>query len=738
MEVDREFDQSNGAREWKESTSPLLVPGRTCWRVERSDRSAFLIDGEAYFKAFRDVALQAKHSILIVGWDLDTQVELVRGGVEPSDFPSKLGEFVSALLRRKRKLRVFVLNWDFAMIYAMEREWMPTAQTGWSGHRRLSYQVDGQHPIGASHHQKLVVIDDTIAFAGGLDLAKSRWDTSAHACQDPLRVDSDGRPYPPFHDVQMMVSGAAAAALGELARVRWFNATGRRLPAAIRRPVEELWPGALVPDVEQCDVGIMRTQPAYAGQPEVREIEQAYLDGIKRARRTIYIESQYFTSNVISRALAARLMEQDGPDVVLVLRHNCDGWLERQTMDALRARVLSDLELADHYGRLRVYAPTVPGTQGREMVAVHSKVLVVDEDVVCVGSANVSNRSMGFDTECNLAIESGDAPGLQAAIIRFRNALIGEHLGVGPELVAEYTHRLGSLAQAVDHLRGGDRSLESGCFDRSPAAAMSIPEQLLIDPERPMAADELLGTMVQPREGVKVGRRVFLGYTMLILLGLLAAAWRWTPLSEWMSIPDLVGALQAFGHGPTGVFLLLGGFLVGGFLAVPITALIVVTILALGPWVGAPSALAGALLSAGTVFSLGRMLGRYRVQRFAGRRVAHLSRRIVQRGFSAILIVRLLPIAPFSMVNLVAGATPLLFRDFLLGTALGMSPGILLMSVFVDRLAEAVRSPSPLAFGLLGLLMAAAWGFAWYVSRRLHVRGTAPGAGAAERVAPAV
>lgn len=727
--------QASEGQEPKDTSSAFLLRGRTCWRLERSDRSGFLIDGEAYFKAFRDVALQAKHSIIIVGWDLDTQVELVRRAVEPSEFPSKLGEFVSALLRRKRKLRVSVLNWDFAMIYALEREWMPTAQTGWSGHRRLSYQVDGQHPIGASHHQKLVVIDDTIAFVGGLDLTKSRWDTTAHACQDPLRVDSDGRPYAPFHDVQMMVSGPAAAALGELARFRWFNATGRRLPLAIQRPVEELWPGALVPDVEQCDVGIMRTQPAYAGQSEVREIEQAYLEGIKRARRSIYIESQYFTANGISRALAARLMEQNGPEVVLVLRHNCEGWLERQTMDALRSRVLKDLELADHYGRLRIYAPTVPGTQGREMVAVHSKLLIVDEDFICVGSANVSNRSMGFDTECNLAIESSGMSRLQAVIVRFRNGLIGEHLGVEPELVAEHTHRLGSLTHAIDHLRGGDRSLEGACFDQSPAAAMPIPEQLLIDPERPMAADEVLGTLVHHRERPHVGRRVFLGYTVLLLLGLLAAAWRWSPLSDWMNVNDLVDAVRAFGHGPTGVLVLLGGFLVSGFLAVPITVLIVVTILAFGPLIGAPSALAGALLSAMTIFCMGRALGRYRVQRFAGRRVAHLSRRIAQRGFWAILIVRVLPIAPFSMVNLVAGATPLSLRDFLLGTALGMSPGIVLMSAFVDRLAEALRNPSPVAFGVLGLVMAVAWSLAWYVSRRLQVRGTAPGVGPGQRVA---
>ena len=401
--------------------SPILQPGQTCWRAEPAERAACLIDGEAYFQTFRDVAVQAEQSIYIAGWDLDTQVELVRGAEAVSPLPSKLGAFLIALLRRKRHLKIHVLNWDFSMIYALEREWMPTAQAGWNGHRRLVYRVDGQHPLGASHHQKLVVVDDTAAFVGGLDLTKSRWDTIAHAAADVRRVDADGQAYPPFHDVQMMVAGEAASALGDLFRTRWQVATGRRLAKPTRCPVADLWPSTLQPDLTQCEVGLMRTQPAFAGQPEVREIEQAYLESIKRARQSIYVESQYFTSHAIGRALAARLSEHQGPEVVLVLRHNCDGWLERQTMDSLRAKVLHDLELADHYGRLSVYAPTVPGSEGTEWVAVHSKLLIVDDDFLCVGSANCSNRSMGFDTECNLAIESRNQREVQTVIAGLRS-----------------------------------------------------------------------------------------------------------------------------------------------------------------------------------------------------------------------------------------------------------------------------------------------------------------------------
>ncbi|HNK50543.1 MAG TPA: phospholipase D-like domain-containing protein, partial [Nitrospira sp.] len=488
--------------------------------------------------------------MMIVGWDIDTQVELVRETSASSEMPTKLGEFLVALLRRRRRLRVSVLNWDYAVIYALERQWMPTAEPGWRRHRRLSYQVDDHHPVGASHHQKLVVIDDAVAFVGGLDLSKSRWDTREHLSRDPRRVDADGVVYAPFHDVQMMVSGDAASALGDLARNRWFNATGRRLSAPPPRSVEEVWPPRVNPDLTECPVAIMRTQPRYEELEEQREIEQAYLSAIKRARRSIYIESQYFTAQAISHALAQRLSEHDGPDVVLVLRQHCDGWLERRTMDSLRAQLLHEVELADHYGRLRVYAPVVPGEAGAEPVAVHSKLLVVDDEFVCIGSANVSNRSMGFDTECNLAVEACGQARVQSAIAAFRNGLLAEHLGVDPEVVANQIQTCGSLAAATDALRGGGRTLADDCFEAMPPSDAMIPEHALVDPERPMAADHLLAGVGFRRERSRIVRRAMAGLTLLAGMAILAAAWRWTALGQFLDVEALVSYAQALGRSP--------------------------------------------------------------------------------------------------------------------------------------------------------------------------------------------
>src|SRR5690606_28780683 len=117
--------------------------------------------------------------------------------------------------------------------------------------------------MGSSHHQKIVVVDDAIAFVGGLDMTTCRWDTSEHASSNPLRRDLSGKPYSPFHDVQAVVDGDAARALGELVRERWRRATDREpVPPCVGET--DLWPSMVEPDITEVSVGIARTEPAYA------------------------------------------------------------------------------------------------------------------------------------------------------------------------------------------------------------------------------------------------------------------------------------------------------------------------------------------------------------------------------------------------------------------------------------------------------------------------------------------
>ncbi|HEU4442986.1 MAG TPA: hypothetical protein VFR83_13245, partial [Burkholderiales bacterium] len=325
----------------KASPQSLLRLGYNCWAIARAERAALIVDAKDYFEAFYYAALRAQRSILVLAWDFNSQTRLhFEPGAKDAP-PVLLGEFLNYLVKRRRGLHVNVLNWDYPMVFGTDREFPPVyGLGGWTPARRVHLRYDDAHPVGASQHQKIVVIDDAIAFCGGIDLTLRRWDCGEHTPDDPRRLAGD-KPYPPFHDTMMAVDGEAARQLGELARERWRLATGQRLkPASVD---SDPWPPQLQPELEHVDVGIARTLPARGELPAVREVEKLYLDMIAAARRSIYIENQYFTAPRIAAALEKRLAEPDGPEIVLVLRLLSHGWLEEATMHVLRTKLIQRL-----------------------------------------------------------------------------------------------------------------------------------------------------------------------------------------------------------------------------------------------------------------------------------------------------------------------------------------------------------------------------------------------------------
>ena len=170
----------------------------------------------------------------------------------------------------------------------------------------------------------------------------------------------------------------------------------------------------------------------------------------------------------------------------------------------------------------------------------------------------------------------------------------------------------------------------------------------------------------------------------------------------------------------------LAGYVVAGLLLIPVTALIVATGVVFGPLLGGVYALSGALLSAAVTYSIGRRLGRNTVRRLAGPRLNRITRRLARKGVMAIAVVRLLPIAPFSVVNAVVGASHIPLRDFLIGTAVGMAPGIAMTVIFVDRITAAVTDPGVGTFATLAALAAVLVGAALYVRRRFGRADPAP------------
>ncbi|BCR04281.1 phospholipase [Desulfuromonas versatilis] len=711
--------------------SGILQQGKNCWRLASCGRAAFLVDGEAYFWALARTLLRARQCVYILGWDIDSRIRLVRDGEqsELEGLPTELGAFLNGLVARRRGLHIYVLDWDFAMLYALEREPLPIFKFGWGSHKRLHFKMDDKHPVGASHHQKLVVVDDQVAFCGGLDLASARWDTSEHTPQEPRRRDN-GKTYGPFHDVQLMVDGEAARALGELARERWRRATGRRLKSPRQRG-NSPWPESVEADLERATVGILRTDPGCEGSTQVCEVKDFYLDAVAAAQSFIYIENQYFTAQEIGRALERRLAEESGPEVLLVLPRECSGWLEQGTMGVLQARLLQRLQQVDRHGRLKVYYPTREGLDP-QVINVHAKVLVVDDKLVRIGSSNLNNRSMGLDSECDLAIEAGEEPRLRRGIAAFRNRLLAEHLGMAAARVEETLGARGSLIETVEQLRGGQRSLAPLEPQVDEWLNGLIPDAGVIDPERPVSFSELVEQLapVDLEAGAPRGGRSKkgLGFGLLLAAALgLAALWRWSPLGEWLDVETLSAWGLAIRDSPLAPLVTLAAYVAGGFVLVPVTLLILASALVFGPVAGFCYSLAGALASGLASYALGRLLGRDRVRNLAGGRLNRISRALAKKGLLAVAAIRLVPVAPFTVVNLVAGASHIRPRDFTLGTLLGLAPGVLAITLFEEGLVSALKNPGSGDLLILGGIGAGAALGGWLLWRRLRRKKRLPG-----------
>jgi len=680
-------------------TGGLLAAGRNCWRIERAERLAFFVDAAPYFSAVRAAIRQAKRSVFILGWDIDSRVRLVPQGANDG-YPEELGAFLREVVRRERALRMYVLSWDFAMAFALDREWVPLYKLGLrTGPRpRLHFRLDDRHPVSGSHHQKVVVVDDRVAFVGGLDLTHGRWDTPEHKRVQPWRVDVRGRISRPNHDVQAIVDGGAAQALGELCRTRWRHATGdepyveKTALAASHDP----WPREVRAEVDRVEVGIARTDPGFVDGKPVHEIRTLYLDAIAAARHTLYIENQYFTSSVLGAALAARLRQAEGPHAVVVSRLTEEGWLEARTMGALRGLLHRNLKAADAHGRYRLYYPFIPGLEQPDLLNVHSKVLVVDDELCTVGSANFNNRSMGYDTECNLVLEARGEERVRSVIAGLRNRLLAEHLATDAARVAEEIGAHASAIAAIEALRRPGRSLEPIDPQVPPQVESLLSASVLMDPERAAEPESLVQEFVPPELQRPMTERIALLALVLLALAALAFAWRSTGLHELVPMHDyLAGARSIPAAGVLGIFLL------AGVLPVPMSLVIVATVVVFGPLRGGGYALVGTLASAALAYTLGRAVGRQRVRQIAGRQLNRVTRRFARGGMLAVAVLRLIPVAPFSLVSAVAGASFIPFLRFISGSALGVTLLIALIASFYNAVEAVLARPGPVTYATL-------------------------------------
>jgi phospholipase D1/2 len=522
--------------------SPILKPGHNCWRMEHADRVSLLVDGAEYFHAFRETAKNARHSVLIIGWDIDGRFELEREHI-PDGFPTSLRRFLNSLVKQRKQLQIHVLDWDFAMLFATDREWLPAFK----------------------------------------------------------------------------------------------------------------------------------------------------------------------------------------PEIVVILPQRTVGWLSQLTMDVLRERVLKRLYEADHHDRLRVYFPYVPGLD-KQCINVHAKVLIIDDELLRVGSANFNNRSMGLDTECDLAIDAGGEIRIRNGIADMRNRLIAEHLDVAPSTVAESLTEHRSLIRTIESLGGKARTLRPFEFCVSDELDALVPEARIADPEFPLDGELLARQIVTDEDSSPARRSLITLASVLIIALLLAAGWRWTPLGDWIDLKETLSRLDALRGEWIAPLVVILIYIVASLAVFPITLLIIATGVTFGAGFDFFYALLGAEVSALVTYAIGQALGSNTIGNLSNRWVSRVSRRLARQGLLAIITLRVVPVAPFTVINLVAGASHIRFRDYAFGTLLGMAPGAFALTLFSDQVVAAIASPEMLRFAsllILAIIIGAAtwWLSRWLLRRQQHGTG---------------
>ncbi len=692
----------------------IFEVGENCWDTPKANRFGMMIDGANYYAALRESMLKAENAIFVVGWDIDSRIRLASEEDPDDGAPIKLRDFLCFLVEKRPSLKIYVLMWDFSILYALEREPLPALNLVWSTPKNVEVCLDDIVPLGASQHQKIVVIDGKIAYCGGLDLASQRWDTREHKVEDPLRVNASGEMYRPFHDLHAVVDGDAAKVLTDLVMERWENAACSK--PDIGESEGDPWPESVEPSFKNIEVAVARTIAPLNQRPGVYEVERLYVDMIACAKHTIYIENQFLTAMVIAEALAEALKREPELEVILVSSRDPHGFLEAQSMQSGRARFMSSLAEDDEaFSRVRLAHPCIES--GQE-VLVHAKLMIIDDCLLRVGSSNLNNRSMGTDGECDIVVRA-EKDEERAEIIRIRNDLLAEHLNLSLEETEAGIEEHGSIRALIDSKQGEPRTLKETNYEVVVVESFSNALNAVADPERPGEVSQFVGDMLSARPvGPTLSGKVLIGIGLAVI-AVLISVWQFSPLADFTDPQELKSVLNGLRGDPWAYLIVPLAFVVGSMLVFPITAMIAATAVVFPPTSAFFIALAGAIMGSLANYFVGHSMGRSILRRMMGKRLNKISRALAKQGILTVITMRVVPIAPFTLINLVAGASHIKFLDFFVGTLIGLLPGIATMTFVGHRLFALLEDPDAMDIGLLFLALAVWFGVGFLAQKAL-------------------
>lgn len=684
------------------SDSSLFHPDSNCRETAQASHAAMAIDCANYYHALYEAIVNARHSIFVVGWDIDSRIKLLRGDHgKGASHPARFFELIQWKAAQNPDVQIYLNRWDFSLFMARDRELL--GKYRWYRHSppNLHYFQDGTVPTGACHHQKIVTVDDEVAFCGGMDVALRRWDERQHMPHNHNRIDPAGENgtaerFNPYHDIQMLVAGEAAQALARLARQRWEYATGS-VPVALR-PLPQrdslppAWPESLTPDFTNIPLAISQTLPVWDKMQGEHHVERMYLDMIGRAERFIYMENQFFCRLSIAEAMNRRLKECPALQVLLVSSYNPNGMMERKSMWHGRVRFRDALEAGGVADRVVLAYPVSRVGSAEKPVRIHSKLMVVDDRYLRVGSSNINNRSMRMDTECDLILAAQNE-GDRRSVAAIRNDLIREHTGYETgeiEAVAQGKTSVQRVLHYLGHSRQHLYKIDDEHYRHECCTAVAT---RIADPEKPLLP---IGVSMAIAK-----MKFFRLFLVVAAIAALALVWKVTPLAHYATPENVIPLLEQVRNTPWAVPLAMLIYTVGTLAFFPHMAMTGIIVIVFSPIQAFSIAMFGSLVSGSIGYWAGRKLGLKSMRALIGETAEKISIYAKRGGIVGITLLRLLPIAPYTAVNLALGMLEISFFTFLSGTFLGTLPGTVIAAFLGESMLELWQNPDMEHLGVI-------------------------------------
>ena len=360
-------------------------------------------------------------------------------------------------------------------------------------------------------------------------------------------------------------------------------------------------------------------------------------------------------------------------------------------MGAFRDAAFRHLTDADTFGRLRLVYP-IASRRNDVATFVHSKVMIVDDELVRIGSANFARRSMGMDTECDLAVEARGDPRVRAGIRRIRDRLLAEHLGLAADGVASAITRAGSLCSLIDAHQGDDRTLApiEPVTDHVDAPSETLRDT--VDPGEPLGFGPTVEQLVPPVEAT--GTRSPLRIWILPAIAILVALVTLSAINTRPEFQQVLETLRGTASLPAALLIGTSAFVVAGLFLIPLELLAIAAALALGALRGGLVSAVASLVLAMIGYLAGRAIGASGVAQWVSRRSYRSVRQVGTRGALGVLVLRMSSVASSGAIHLLCGAGRVPFMAYVAGTVIALVPAIAALSILGGSLREALLRPS--------------------------------------------